>query len=344
MRDRKTTIIFLIVVTVIVSAMLFLNIYVSRIPENPSGTTGNTAGNLNNNGLYCEDEGIVYFANPYDNGALYSMNVDETDMKKIADVEVQYLNAAGKFLYYYQASSSARSGLGAVRSMSGVYRATKTGSKMTCFNSDPSGVVSLVGNFVYYQHYDTKNGMTLYKQNIDRTGETEIAKQVINPASSQNGIIYFNGVEEDHNLYALNTADDSITLVLEYSLWNPVIQGDYVYFMDVSNQYRLCRYQLSSGQMEVLTEERIDYFNVTDAMIYYQVSSPTSPALKRMNLDGSSSELVDEGIFEQINITSSYVYYNEFDNPVPVYKTPVNGPVSVTTFDAAQNAVLLNQK
>ena len=82
MRDRKTTIIFLIVVTVIVSAMLFLNIYVSRIPENPSGTTGNTAGNLNNNGLYCEDEGIVYFANPYDNGALYSMNVDETDMKK----------------------------------------------------------------------------------------------------------------------------------------------------------------------------------------------------------------------------------------------------------------------
>ncbi len=343
MRERRTTILFLIIIVLIVSIMLLLNIYVSRIPKNSPSTTGNTAGNLNNNGLFCEDEGIVYFSNAYDNGSLYSMNADETNVRKIADVQIQYLNAAGKYLYYYQASSSARSGLGAVRSMSGVYRATKSGGKMTCFNSDPSGIVSLVGNYVYYQHYDTKNGMTLYKQNIDRSGETEIAKQVINPASSQDGIIYFNGVEKDHNLYALNTADDSMTLVLEYSLWNPVVQGDYIYFMDVGNQYRLCRYQLSTGQIQVLTEDRIDFFNVTDSLIYYQVSSPVSPALKRMNLDGSGAEVVDEGIFENINITSNYVYYNEFDNPVPVFKTPVNGSVSVTTFDAAQNAVLLNQ-
>ena len=215
MRERRTTILFLIIIVLIVSIMLLLNIYVSRIPKNSPSTTGNTAGNLNNNGLFCEDEGIVYFSNAYDNGSLYSMNADETNVRKIADVQIQYLNAAGKYLYYYQASSSARSGLGAVRSMSGVYRATKSGGKMTCFNSDPSGIVSLVGNYVYYQHYDTKNGMTLYKQNIDRSGETEIAKQVINPASSQDGIIYFNGVEKDHNLYALNTADDSMTLVLE---------------------------------------------------------------------------------------------------------------------------------
>ena len=77
---------------------------------------------------------------------------------------------------------------------------------------------------------------------------------------------------------------------------------------------------------------------MSENAIYYQVSSTTVPALKRMALDGSNIEIVDEGIFEQINITSQYVYYNEFDNPVPVFKTPLLGPVNVTTFDSARDA------
>ena len=59
-----------------------------------------------------------------------------------------------------------------------------------------------------------------------------------------------------------------------------------------------------------------------------------------MNIDGTNIEIVDEGVFENINITSAYVYYNEFDNPIPVFKTPVSGPVSVTTFDMARDAAL----
>ena len=340
MREKRTTVLFLIIFFIIVTAMVVLSLLIGRIPKNPPGTVGNTAGNLNNKGLFCEDENIVYFSNAYDNGSLYSMNTDETEVKKISSIKVEYINAAGKFLYYYQSSSSAQSGLGSVRSMSGVYRSTKSGGKITCFNNDPSGVVSLIENNVFYQHYDPDNGMTLYKQNISRSGKSEVAKQIINPASSQNGVIYFNGVEKDHNLYALNTVDHSVSLVLEYSLWNPIVQDDYVYFMDVSNNYRLSRYQLSSGEMQVLAEDRIDFFNVYGNLIYYQASSPTSPALKRMNIDGTNIEIVDEGVFENINITSAYVYYNEFDNPIPVFKTPVSGPVSVTTFDMARDAAL----
>ena len=50
---------------------------------NPPGTVGNTAGNLYNSGLFCEYDGTVYFSNAADNGALYSMNVDETEVKKL---------------------------------------------------------------------------------------------------------------------------------------------------------------------------------------------------------------------------------------------------------------------
>ena len=112
--------------------------------------------------------------------------------------------------------------------------------------------------------------------------------------------------------------------------------------MDVSENYRLCRYSLSGDVVEVLTNERIDMFNVYRDYIYYQVSSPDAPALKRMMIDGSSQETVQEGVFQNINITSSYVYFNGFDAPVPVYKTSTYGPVNVTTFDAAKQAAIEN--
>ncbi|MCM1339984.1 MAG: DUF5050 domain-containing protein, partial [Muribaculaceae bacterium] len=54
-------------------------------------------------GLFCENDGYVYFANAYDGNALYSMKPDETEMKKLIYTEVSSINADGKFLYYYDA-------------------------------------------------------------------------------------------------------------------------------------------------------------------------------------------------------------------------------------------------
>ena len=70
------------------------------ISENPPGTVGNTAGNLYNGGLFCEDknDGCVYFSNPYDGGALYRMSPDETDMEKLVTTQVQRINSAVKYL------------------------------------------------------------------------------------------------------------------------------------------------------------------------------------------------------------------------------------------------------
>ncbi len=114
--------------------------------------------------------------------------------------------------------------------------------------------------------------------------------------------------------------------------------------MDVTNNYRLCRYNLSQDVIEILTNDRIDFFNVYGNYIYYQKSSQTEPALKRMYIDGSNPEIVAEGVYENINITSQYVYFNQFDAPVPVYKTPTFAPVYVTTFDAASAAAKANMK
>ena len=177
---------------------------------------------------------------------------------------------------------------------------------------------------------------------IDKKEKQTVAEASINPSCFVNGSIYYNGTAEDHYLYALDVSTDKASVVWRGNIWNPILQDGYVYYMDISENYRLCRYNLSNDVVEVLTNDRIDMFNVYGNYIYYQVSSSHSPALKRMLTDGSSQELVREGVYQNINITSQYVYFNAFNESTPVYKTYTYGPVNVTTFEAANAAALAN--
>ncbi len=309
-----------------------------RVVMNPPGTIGNTAGNLNNGGYFCEDEERVYFANAYDNYTLYSMSPDETDITKLSDSIVSSLNAGGEYLYYFQNSSAAADSFASMFHISGIYRSKKNGKSTVCLKRVTAPTLSVADNTVYYQAYD-KTSVSLRRIDINKKNDTQLADYFINPSCIQNGRIYFGGLQDDHYLHTLDTDSGASAVVYDGNLYNPVVAGDYVYYMDVSSDYRLCRYSLSSQSAEVLTNDRVDTFNVCGDLIYYQKNDAKSPALKRIRLDGSGEEIVSPGIFSNINATSRYVYFNAFDTPTPVYHTPVNGPVNVGVFSAAAAAV-----
>ncbi len=303
-----------------------------RIPSNDISVTGNTAGNLNNNGLFAESNGKVYFSNAYDGGCLYSMNADETDYKKLTTTSANSINVGGNYLYYYMDSTESGTGMGYVVRTFGVYRCKLNGDDSACLDRSACVTMQLCGDYLYYQHYNNKEFTKLYKIKTDKSDQQVVSDSIINPAACHNGIIYFNGTEKDHYLYALDTRTDTISTVFEGNLWYPVYKDNYIYYMDVSSNYRLCRYSLYNNTVEILTNDRVDTFNVGDYHIYYQKNSSTDPALMRMALDGSSPEIVMPGNFQNINLTSNYAYFNAFGSSTPVYHTPVNGSVNVSTF------------
>lgn len=344
MTTKQKNILILSITGVVLILLFLLVIFSGHISLNDENTTGNTAGNLNNGGYFCETKDRVYFANAYDNYALYSMNPDETDLKKLNDNSVSSINAGGNYLYYAMSSNSNGSGLGFVRKTSGIYRSKLNGSGVTCLDRCHIVTMQLCGNYLYYEKYDNTEAVSLDKIKINKKDKQTLAAERINPNCFVNGRIYYQGTEEDHYLHVLDTATDTTDVVWQGDIWNPIYQNGYVYYMDVANNYRLCRYSMSDNVVEVLTNDRIDMFNVYDNYIYYQVSSKDAPALKRMLADGSSQELIREGVYQNINITSQYVYFNAFNEETPVYKTSTYGPVNVTTFDAGMQAALDNMK
>lgn len=340
---RKHRIIIIITILVLLFITAFtMTLFLQQVKMNDGHVTGNTAGNLNNNGLFCESGGVIYFSNPYDGGCLYSMNPDETNMKKLTTAKATSINADEHYLYYYLDSSKKGKGLGFVQRTYGVYRSKLNGKSPECLKRGNAITLQLSGNYLYYQYFDNnnKNGTELHKVKIDKSEEKRVADYNINPASCVNGIIYYNGTQDDHYLYSLNTQNDSVSVVWDGDVWNPVYDNGYFYFMNVSDNYSLCRYLPNENVVEKLTNDRIDFFNVCGGYIYYQKSSAKEPALKRMYPDGSSPEIVAEGIYKNLNATSQYLYFSGFASDAPMYRTPVNGAVNVTTFDAAANAVV----
>ena len=315
-------------IALILSLLLVANFFLNRVSPNESTQTGNTAGNLNNKGLYCESNGIVYFSNPYDHNVLYSMNPDETNLKRLNDVGVSSINADYKRIYYSQTGSADGSGLGYIRNTTGMYHCNLSGDRTYCYTKDPVGILALCGNNLYFQHYEVETGAYLDVTPIGNKEFTPLMYSMVTPASISGTTIYYAGNDSDHYLYALDTVTNTSTLVWEKPIWNPVYQDGYIYFMDLQSNYELHRYNLSSGEEQVLSDDRIDFFNVYGNVIYYQKSSANAPALKRINIDGSNDEIIKKGVFESVNITSQYAYFNEFSKKTPVYHQSTFGPVS----------------
>lgn len=307
--------------------------FTNIVHENPAGTVGNHAGNLYNNGLFCEHDNKVYFANPYDDNTLYVMNPDETEITKLGTVGVNGLNAGGNYIYYYQSGTGEGSGLGYTVKTTGMYRMTKDGKDFLCLKRDPIGTLVLVDNDIYYQHF-TNSDVVLDRISIDKEKEASVMPGVIAPVSAKDSVLYFANPEENFYLYTYDTRSGSKSLFWQHRVYNPVYHSDgYIYFMDIDSTYELHRYNPMTGEQERLTSDRVEAFNVYGNMIYYQKFSKSQPALMRMQTDGYGLEVVSNGLFENINITSNYVYYSEYGSATPLYKQSLYGPVSPSVFN-----------
>lgn len=340
MKTNTKALLFTGIFILFLISTLVISSFKDKIPSNDISVTGNTAGNINNGGLFLELDNKIYFANSYDSNCMYSMNMDGTNIQKLTNSSVSFINGAGDYLYYFMDSgNNSGAGYGYLIRTLGIYRSKTNGNDTTCLVKDGCTAMQLCGDYLYYQRYNNHDFTKFHKIKTDKSEDVLLSDSIINPAACNNGIIYYNGTEADHYLYALDTRTDSITTVYEGDLWYPVCYQDSIYYMDVSSNYRLCRYSLSQGTTEVLTNDRVDTFNVGNSCIYYQKNDPDSPALMRMNLDGSNPEVVSEGIYNHIHITSNYVYFQDFYDEVNTYCTPTQGTVNVVPFAVAKEAV-----
>lgn len=314
-----------------VAAYIILN----RPQRIPPDAVGNTSGNLNNHGLFCESDGYVYFSNPYDSRKLYRMTLDGSDLECICDVAVSFINVYGNEVYFYQepGGGSQMYGLGG---MYGVCKTNTTGTKgLDSLDKTVLNSLVLVGEDLYYQHYDAAEGLTLYKTDRDGKEKTKISDKEVFTACPYQGAFLCYNTDNMYYLSAFNPKTDSMLLLGDIRAYNIIKEGDYIYFMNIDDDYKIYRCDSAGQNPEKLTDYRVDLFNVYGNNIFFQKNSEDAPAIMKMDTNGGNEIEIMPGNFTDINCTSTYTYFYGFGESAPLYRVPTNG-ASAQVFDPTE--------
>lgn len=331
MKKTLPIIISIIVIGVLITGVIFAT-RTKKIPNNPPETIGNTSGNLNNGGYFCESNGVIYFSNFNDSHFLYKMDLNGSNISRLMDVPVSYINAGGDYLYFYYDDQGEAKFMGVAGNMRGIYRLNKDGkSDLVCLERSTSGIVNLIGSQVYYEHYDNTDGMTLYHTSLDGKDKGKLLNEIVNPACVVYGDILYPSTVDNFYLYSYTPGASNGRLHLNQMAYNPTLAGGYIYYMNVEDDYKLYRYDISQGIVTKVTSERVDTFNVHNNSIFYQRNQ--NPALIHMNDDGTGATIIAEGNYSNINCTSTYTFFTPYGSEDTVYMIPTDGYGSVTLFN-----------
>lgn len=333
--SKKVKRILMIGIAVLIAFILGLVYYLNqRIIYNNYAVNGNTPGNLYNEGTFCESNGVVYFANPSDDHTLYSMSPDEGNLQKLSDDTVYYINADDHYLYYARNNNSDESSMSFLNvSRNSLCRMKLNGKQLEILDDQPCSYVTLLGNELYYLHYEKETATTLYHVGIDGKDMEQVREDAPYTCCAVGDTIYYAGVTSDHNIHSLTAGSSSSALVLEGNCWMPIVDDDYIYYMDCDANYRLTRVSRSNNSTEVLTDEGISYYNLYGNYIFYQTINETDPGLYLLDLSTGNSSLIAQGNHENISVTSSYVYFSEYGDDTTVYHTPYTGSFQIEVFD-----------
>lgn len=302
---------------------------------NDSYINGNTAGNLYNSGIFCERGGMVYFSNPNDNHYLYSMNMETGETEKLYDDIASFINADDHYIYYVRNNIAKDFQFSFLHfNTNSLCRYNLKTGKVTILDSAPSIYASLIGNYIYYIHYDTETASTLYRIKIDGSEKEQVDENPYFTCSANGQYLYYNGIAKDHNIYQMDTSTGVSQTICQGNYWMPSADNENIYFVDCEQNYALVKLGRSQKEPVTLTTDRIEYYNVYNDMIFFQRNNlDGEAALCCMKTDGSDYKVIRKGNFTNICITSQNVYFSAFGEENTIYQTPVSGSGEISVFN-----------
>ncbi|MGB8450974.1 MAG: DUF5050 domain-containing protein [Anaerocolumna sp.] len=311
------------ILIIIIGSLFYFLMNSAQTVYNSENAFGNTSGNLFNGGLFCEYNDKIYFSNMKDEGALYSMDLELKNFKKISNDKIGYINAVGSYLYYSRMNNkkqTSKPNIFAFKNV-GIYRIKFNGKDTKSLYDNPSGLINVYGNSLYYQHYNKEGGLKFYKVGIDGSGEKKLSDEAILPMTIVNNMLYYTGVNDDHFLYSMNLTNNSKSVIYEGNCYAPIINKNYIYFISLSDNYFLYRIDLNGKNKTLISGERCSTYNITEdgKYLYYQVDNNKDNRIGIMNLGTGDVHTIKTGDYKNIHILDNYVFFTDFEEKETYY-------------------------
>ena len=106
------------------------------------------------------------------------------------------------------------------------------------------------------------------------------------------------------------------------------MEGQYIYYIDMNDNYALMRYNTANRIKEKLIDGRCVHYNVYGTKVFAMIEGDDVHGIYRMNVDGSQKELIAQGDFNNISCTSQYTFFQYFNDNVTLYRVPTIGKIT----------------
>ncbi len=319
------------VVLIGVVVAIVLTVISNQFRYNEEGAVGNTTGNLYNKGLFCEYKEHIYFANPQDDNSLYRMKKDGTNVEKLHNDTVSYIQVMNDYIYYVRRNFADENNIFR-NTLYGIYR-LEIGDKKAemIYNGIVENMV-ICGNYIYFSAYDDENLIQLKSVKVDGEDLKTISDLDYKPIAVEGHTYYFPNVEDNNNLMYIEAGSTKIATSSEGGFYMPAFTDGFVYYIDLNNDMKLTRVSLKSNEFTVLDEGRCVNFNVSEEnnLIYYQLENDDEHMLCRMSTNGRDKQTIAVGDYTDIHITEKYTYYYKIisADSRELYRADNNGNIS----------------
>lgn len=308
-------VIWTIVIVLAIAGISVITILSERVVWNEEGVSGNSGGNILNGGDFCEYGGKIYFSNYMDEGTLYVMDEDLSNFKKLKDDIVSHINVAGNYIVYARRNNK-RNNFGSIFIFDnmGVYRTTLKGKRLHQLFNDYTGMISLYENYVYYQHYEENELITLYQVKLDGSEVKQLSDESVMPTAVRDGVLYYTGTKKDHNIHAMDLSTGGSRVIYEGNCGNCIESNGYLYFLDLDNGMGISRIRTDGSDYTQLVHDMCSTYNLsTDgSILYYQIDGSDDNRLCRLSLSSGNERVIQRGDFNSINVTEHYVFFKDF--------------------------------
>lgn len=240
--------------------------------------------------------------------AIYKYDVSAGKAIKLTTDGGKYLTVVGNHVYYINNDKLTSTLFG-----DGIYRtlANRTADSSAAgekvMSSDNNGYSSLSsdGTYLYYYKLNDKH---FYRYNPSADTETDLMANFTpvdntvlsgySAVKEYNGEIYYTNPLDDSCLYKYNPVTRSVFKVLADSVSSVFFNGDYMYYnsyigLESVGDYTLKRLNMKTNEITVVSKERCENLIFDGDKIYYtRLVAVGTNSIKRMDLDGSNSEVL----------------------------------------------------
>lgn len=320
----------IVIIFIIVAVIIIYLVYKAsqKTIYNDSSVIGNTAGNLYNGGLFCENNGLIYFSNNNDNGSLYSMDLNFQNVKKIHDDKPYYLNVDDNYIYYARANyTQKKEDISIFQFYNyGLYRITKNGKNIKMLSNNITDTVALAGSYIFFQVYEKKVGLDLYRLKIDGKDLSYISTENIRPFSIKDRILYYapDSGSSDHFIRTLDLDTELETILYDGNCYMPIASTDFIYYISLEDKYNICSIDYNGDNKEVIVDEFCSFFNISsdERFLFYQIDGGEHNRIAMIDLHTMTQTTIRDGNYKNIHVIGNYVFFRDFnETDTYVYST-----------------------